>query len=279
MLKNVGLVIRPNPPAEAQELFEEFEKSLQKLGVGVWRGNIPDGGELSRVVYELDLIFAFGGDGTILSTAKTAAAAGVPVAGVDFGRLGFLAELDPKTALSKVPAFVQGEHWVEQRAMLRAEIVRQNQVVGEYLALNDIVVGRAYLSGVIDVVVNIDGTDVTTYIGDGVIVSTATGSTAYSLAVGGPVIAPTMRVIEVSAIAPHLSLLGHLIVPETSVIRLHVGTRKGASVTIDGSPDQTIEDKDIFMVRSAPHNAHFARLQSKQYFYNTLATRLRRGDR
>jgi NAD+ kinase len=201
----------------------------------------------------------------------------VPITGVDFGRFGFLAELDPATALEKVPAFVEGRHWLEERAMLKAQLVRNGAVLGEYLGLNDIVVGRSFLSGVIDVKLDVDGTALTTYIGDGVIVSTATGSTAYSLATGGPVIAPTMRAMAISAIAPHLSLLGHLIVPETSTVTLYVGTRKGASVTIDGQPDFSIQDKDMINITKAPNVAYFARLQPKQYFYDTLANRLRRG--
>ncbi|HEX2916687.1 MAG TPA: NAD(+)/NADH kinase [Chloroflexia bacterium] len=277
VLKNVGVVLRPNPPQEADELSRAFTHELEGHGVNVWRGTVPDSGEFEKKVKELDLVFVFGGDGTILHAAKIAAYHGVPITGVDFGRFGFLAELDPRTALDKVPDFVHGKHWLEERAMLKAQLVRHNNVVGEYLALNDIVVGRSFLSGVIDVKLDVDGSAITTYIGDGLIVSTATGSTAYLLATGGPVIAPTMRVIAISAIAPHLSHLSHLIVPESSVVTLYVGTRKGASVTIDGQPDFSILDKDVLNVSNAPHVAYFARLQPKSYFYATLATRLRRG--
>ncbi len=277
MLKKVGLVLRPSPPKEADDLATAFGQEFSKAGVEVWRGIAPDTGEFMKVVQDFDLVFAFGGDGTILHAAKTAAAHGVPIVGVDFGRFGFLAELNPKTALAQVPLFVKGDFWLEERAMLKATLLRQGQAVGEYIALNDIVVGRAFLSGVIDVKLEVDGSAVTTYIGDGVIVSTATGSTAYSLATGGPVIAPTMRTIAISAIAPHLSLLGHLLVPETATVTMYVGTRKGASVTIDGQPDFSIEDKDVLNVSNAPHVAYFARVQPKHYFYQTLADRLRRA--
>ena len=276
-LKKVGLVLRPSPPKEADDLASAFAKEFNRAGVETWRGEAPDTGEFTQVVSQLDLVFAFGGDGTILQAAKIAAAHGIPIIGVDFGRFGFLAELDPKTALEQVPLFVSGQYWLEERAMLKASLFRHEQLVGEYIALNDIVVGRSFLSGVIDVQLDIDGSAVTTYIGDGVIVSTATGSTAYLLATGGPVIAPTMRAIAISAIAPHLSLLGHLVVPETSTITLYVGTRKGASVTIDGQPDFSIQDQDVLHVTSAPHVAYFARVQPKHYFYQTLADRLRRA--
>lgn len=277
MIKKVAVVIRPAPPQAADELANAVCSRLSKEGVEVWRGIVPDSGEFAKVVPEMDLVFAFGGDGTILHAAKTSAAHGVPIVGVDFGRFGFLAELDPAETLEKISQFARGEYWLEERAMLKAEIVRHNEVVGEYQALNDIVVGRAFLSGVIDVRLDINGEHVTTYIGDGVIVGTATGSTAYNLAVNGPVIDPTMKAILISAIAPHLSLLGHLIVPQTSVVSLYVGTRKGASVTIDGLPDFSIEDKDVLNVTSGPHVAYFARLQPQSYFYSTLANRLRRG--
>lgn len=277
MIKNVGVVLRPAPPKAAEELAAAVCQKLQQEGVKVWNGIVPDNGEFAQRVPEMDLVFAFGGDGTILHAAKIAAAHGVPITGVDFGRFGFLAELEPGTTLEKISAFVNGEHWLEERAMLQAQLVRHGEVIGDYVALNDIVVGRSFLSGVIDVKLDVDGSSVTTYIGDGVIVSTATGSTAYNLAVGGPVVAPTMPVMVVSAIAPHLSHLGHLIVPESSTVTLYVGTRKGASVTIDGQPDFSIEDKDMLNISTAPHVAYFARVQPKHYFYETLATRLRRG--
>jgi len=277
VLKKVAVVLRPAPPPAAEELANAVCQRLAKDGVEVWRSIVPDNGEFAKAVAEVDLVFAFGGDGTILNAAKTAAVHKVPIVGVDFGRFGFLAELAPAETLEKISAFVRGEHWVEERAMLRAELVRGGEILGEYLALNDIVVGRSFLSGVIDVRLDVNGEHVTTYIGDGVIASTATGSTAYNLAMGGPVIAPTMRAIVITAIAPHLSFLGHLIVPETSTVSLYVGTRKGAAVTIDGQPDFSIEDKDMLNITNAPHVSYFARLQPQSYFYTTLANRLRRG--
>ncbi len=276
-MKTVAVVSRPNPPQAARDLADEVEKLLGREGIKVWRGMVPDTGAYAKVLEECDLVFALGGDGTILHAANLASAHRVPIVGVDFGRFGFLAELSPNEALQKIPSFVHGEYWLEERALLRAEHLRQGEKVGEYQALNDIVVGRAYLSGVIDVQLEVNGEYVTTYIGDGLVVSTATGSTAYNLATNGPVMDPSLRAIVLAAIAPHLSHLGHLVVPRTSSITLYVGTRKGASVTIDGQPDFSIEDKDILNVTCSPNSAYFARIQSKTYFYQTLANRLRRG--
>lgn len=276
-MNQVAVVSRPAPPQAAQELADAVVAKFEKEGVKVWRGIVPDGGEFASVVEEMDMVFALGGDGTILHAGKIAAAVHVPIVGVDFGRFGFLAELSPAETLAKLPMFIRGEHWLEERQMLQTEIMRHDQKVGQYQALNDIVVGRDNLSGVIDVRLDINDEHVTTFIGDGIIVSTATGSTAYNLATGGPVVAPTMRAIIVSAIAPHLSHLGHLIVSETDTVRLYVGTRKGASVTIDGQPDFSIQDQDVLNISNGPHVAYFARVQSKTYFYKTLATRLRRG--
>lgn len=276
-MKQVAVVSRPAPPPAAQELADAMERLLVQAGVKVWRGIVPDNGEFSRAVGECEMVFALGGDGTILQAANIASVHRVPIVGVDFGRFGFLAEISPQDTLANLPRFVHGEHWVEERAMLQAELLRNEEKVGQFQALNDIVVGRAFLSGVIEVMLKIDGEYVTTYIGDGLIVSTATGSTAYNLATNGPVLAPELRAIVLAAIAPHLSLLGHLVVPRTSIITLHVGTRKGASVTIDGQPDFQIEDKDVLTVTNSPNSAYFARLQSKTYFYQNLANRLRRG--
>jgi NAD+ kinase len=254
-----------------------MERQLIREGVKVWRGIVPDGDEFASRVGECELVFVLGGDGTILHAANISAAHNVPIVGVDFGRFGFLAELSREEALDKVTAFVNKEHWLEERAMLQAELIRNGQTVGQFRALNDIVVGRSFLSGVIDVQLKIDDEYVTTYISDGLIISTATGSTAYNLATGGPVLTPNMRVMVISAIAPHLSHLGHLVVPRSSTITLYVGTRKGASVTIDGQPDFQIEDKDVLNVTVSPHTALFARIQPRTYFYKSLANRLRRG--
>jgi NAD+ kinase len=277
VIKKVAVVLRPAPPQPAEDLANAVCALLNSQGVTIWRGIVPDSGAFDKILSEVELVFAFGGDGTILHAAKLASDHGVPIVGVDFGRLGFLAELNPNEALEKMSSFIHGDYWLEERAMLKAELMRGGELIGEYLALNDIVIGRSFLSGVIEVRLDVNDEHVTTYIGDGVIVSTATGSTAYSLAVGGPVIAPTMRTISTSAIAPHLSHLGHLLMPETAKVSLYVGTRKGASVTIDGQPDFSIEDKDVLNITTAPQVAYFARGQSKAYFYTTLANRLRRG--
>jgi len=276
-VRQMVVVSRPAPPPEAQELADGVERLLVREGINVWRGIVPDEGEYAKRMSDCELVFVLGGDGTILHAANLAAANGVPIVGVDFGRFGFLAELSREEALDKIPAFIRGEHWVEQRVMLRAEHIRGGEVLGQYQALNDIVLGRSYLSGIIDVQLVIDNEYVTTYFGDGLIVSTATGSTAYNLAAGGPVLAPNMGAIVLSALAPHLTHLSHLLVPRDSSITLHVGTRKGASVTVDGQPDFQIQDKDMLRVTLAPFTAGFAHLQDKTYFYKTLANRLRRG--
>lgn len=276
-MKQVAVVSRPAPTLVAQELADGVVAKFEKDGVKVWRGIVPDSGDFASAVSEMDMVFALGGDGTILHAGKIAAASHVPIVGVDFGRFGFLAELNPSETLAKLPLFIKGDFWLEERQMLQAEILRHGEIVGVYQALNDIVVGRDNLSGVIDVRLGINEEHVTTYIGDGVVVSTATGSTAYNLATGGPVVSPTMRAVIISAIAPHLSHLGHLVVSESDVVHLYVGTRKGASVTIDGQPDFSIEDQDILNISNGPHVAYFARVQSKSYFYKTLANRLRRG--
>lgn len=274
----MAVVSRPALPEKAQELADAVERLLVQEGVKVWRGIVPDSsGAFAKALPSCELVFVLGGDGTILHVANIAAAHRVPVVGVDFGRFGFLAELTPAETLDKIPAFLRNEHWLEERAMLQAELIRQGERVGLYEALNDIVVGRSFLSGVIDVQLKVDGEYVTTYIGDGLVVSTATGSTAYNLATGGPVLDPRMRSMILSPIAPHLTHLEHLVMPSTSNIALYVGTRKGASVTIDGQPDFQIEDKDVLNVTVSPHSAYFARVQHKIYFYKTLANRLRRG--
>ena len=276
-VRNAGIVTRPAPPPEAQELADKVSAELQKKGVGVWRGVVPDEGEFIRSVPDLDLVFAFGGDGTILHVAKAGSVCGVPVVGVDFGRFGFLAELSQEETLDSLPRFLKGDFWVEERAMLVADVMRHGESVKSEVALNDVVVGRNSLGGVIEVTVLGEDEYITTYVGDGVIIATATGSTAYNIAAGGPILHPTLRNMVVTPIAPHLTHLRATVLPEDQRVSLRVGTRNGGKVGFDGSVEFTLEDQDVLNIRVSPEVSYFARIQPKTYFYKTLTDRLRRG--
>jgi NAD+ kinase len=226
----------------------------------------------------LDLIFTFGGDGTILRAARYAAPLGVPLVGVNLGRVGFLTELNPWQVQDRLPLFLEGRYWRETRAMLRAELWRGGEMVSPFLALNDFVVARAALSRVVNCTLNVNGHRVTTYVADGVIVATPTGSTAYSMAAGGPILHPELQSIVVTPIAPYLTVIRSLVLPNDNKIDLHIETDDESFLTVDGQVHVPMRDHDIVSITTSPHPCLFARVQDHTYFSSTLVNRLRRSE-
>ena len=161
--------------------------------------------------------------------------------------------------------------------MLRAEARRGGNTFGEYEALNDVVISRGSLARLIRADAHIDGGHLVTYAADGVIVATPTGSTAYALAVGGPILPPELHNILVIPIAPHLSLERAIVLSEGAIVDLRVSTDHEAILTVDGQFTLALADGDRVVVRASPYHARFARVQERTYFYKTLMARLRPG--
>jgi NAD+ kinase len=202
---------------------------------------------------------------------------GVPIVGLNMGRLGFLSELTPDDWREKLPRILTGDFWVEERMMLHAKALRGGTAFDEYQALNDVVISRGSLARIIRADTHIDGGHLVTYAADGVIVATPTGSTAYALAVGGPIMPPELHNILVIPIAPHLSLERAIVLSEGAVVDLHISTDHEAILTVDGQFALALADGDQVIVRASPHQARFARVQERTYFYKTLMARLRPG--
>jgi NAD+ kinase len=226
----------------------------------------------------LDMIFTFGGDGTILRAARIAAPLGVPLMGVNLGRVGFLTEMNPWQVQERIDLFREGKYWLERRAMLRAVLLRDSTEVGSFVALNDVVASRAALSRVVHCTLSANGHKVTTYVADGVIVATPTGSTAYSMAAGGPIMHPELRSIIVTPIAPYLTIVKSLVLPDDNVLDLHIDTDDEAFLTVDGQTHVPLRDGDTVRVTISPDPCLFARVQDKAYFSATLVNRLRRAE-
>jgi NAD+ kinase len=277
----VGILHHPRIP-DSQPLARAIGDSVERLGLTAWLGSAWDEESLRRQAAELDLLITLGGDGTLLRAARLGSPYGVLLLGVNLGQLGFLAELTPAEVASALPGILEGHYWVEERLMLRGR-VQKSQVKSQtsnvksadcFDALNDIVVGRGSLSRTVRVEARIDGDYLTTYVADGVIVATPTGSTAYSLAAGGPILEPELQNLLLTPIAPHLTVVHSLVLPATAEVTLRVSTDHPASVTIDGQIDLPLEDGDTVIVTASPHVSRFVRLQPKAYFYRTLLERL-----
>lgn len=275
-MKNFLLLYHPKLPRSLL-LAQDWAARLDALGghatvVSAW--NDP---EIARCVPDNDLAVTLGGDGTILRAARLCAPFRVPILGIKMGRVGFLSEIEPEQFDAR--AVIDNAYWIEERTMLHATCTRDGTPVGNFEALNDVVVGRGALARVIRLATMIDGDYLSTFVADGAIVATATGSTAYVFAAGGPILAPEVKTLVLVPIAPYLSQIRSLVLPEGSHVVFRLETDHRAILTIDGQTDIELEDGDQITVAASANIARFARMQPRTYFYRTLVGRLReRGN-
>ncbi len=279
LMKRLGLFYHPHKE-RALELTDQWREQIMARGApapliaSAW-----DEKDASRACEQVDLVLTLGGDGTLLRAVRYAAPFGVAAIGVKLGHVGFLSGLDPDEFQLYLERLLQGEYWIEERSMVQAHLQRAGRRIGTYEGINDVVVSRGKLARVIRVEVAIDGEPLDEFAVDGVIVSTATGSTAYSLAAGGPILAPTVREMLLTLISPYLSPIHSLVVPEGAQVALQVNSPIPAILTIDGQQDVELEIGDVVETETGPHIARFARLDRQTYFYRTLLDRLReKGD-
>jgi NAD+ kinase len=273
-VKKFGLLYHPKLP-QSLALAKEMAHHVGGRGVSPWLGSAWDEEEVARHVGDFDLLITLGGDGTILRAARIAAQHSVPILGLNLGRVGFLAEIEVGDWPEKLQRVLAGEYWLEERVMLRAELWRGGNVLGDFEALNDVVIGRASFARAVRLATYIDGSYLTTYTADGLIVATATGSTAYALAVGGPILPPELRNILLIPVASYLSLDRAIVLSEGAKVEIEVSTDHRAILTIDGQIHKEVEDADRVAVGASPHHCRFVRLQDRAYFYHNLMKRLR----
>ena len=221
-----------------------------------------------------DMVVALGGDGWMLHTARLTAAAGVPVLGVNLGRLGFLAEVQPDEWRGVFERVRDGDYWIEQRMMLQADLWRGDQHRLAFEVLNEVVVSRGAVVRPVRLETHIDGGLLTTYVADGLIIATPTGSTAYALAVGGPILPPELKNILLIPVGPHLSMDRAIVLARGSSVTVVARTEHQAVISGDGAIEEPIQDGDRVVVEASPHVARFVRVQEPSYFYRTLMARM-----
>jgi len=274
-MKSFLLLHHPKLP-QSLEFAQRWLIDLEKLGARVTLLSAWDEPAIVKNSQGADLAITLGGDGTLLRVARACAPLRIPILGVNFGRIGFLSEIMPEDFDPRI--LIEGKYWIEERMMLHALCARDGHGMGEFEALNDVVVGRGKLARVIRLATSIDGEYVKTFVADGAIVATATGSTAYGSAAGGPILAPEVKTLVLIPIAPYLSQLKSLVLPEGSRVFFRLETDHNAILTIDGQIDVELQNGDEILVEASKHVAGFARLQARTYFYCTLVDRLRERD-
>ncbi len=278
---DVGILHHPKKP-ESLELAAQIEHFLHEHGVTTtWRSSAWDATEIREKLPEADLLITLGGDGTMLRAARLGAAYDVPMLGVKMGRLGFLAEVFPQDWQEPLHKMLMGHYWVEERLMVRVRVERcspdgsERVVRCEHDALNDVVLSRGSLARIVQVSASLEGGYLTTFTCDGLIVSTATGSTAYALAAGGPILPPELRNILVIPVAPHMSMDRSIVLAEGAEIRLRAYSDHTAMLTVDGQFEVEVDDSDEVIVVGSPYLARFIRTRSRSYFYQSLMEKLK----
>jgi NAD+ kinase len=226
----------------------------------------------------LNFVVVLGGDGTLLSAARSMAKVGIPVLGVNLGSLGFLTEVPLEELYPTLQGIEEGGCNVETRSMVHCEVLRKDSLVASYDALNDIVVGKGTISRLNHCDVYIDGAFVSVYKADSLIVSTPTGSTAYCLAAGGPILMPSVGAFVVTPVAAHSLTHRPLVVPDTSKIEIVVNTGiDEAYLSVDGQVGMPMHDGDRVACRKSEHQVKLLRIQGT--FFDVLRAKLKWGQR
>jgi NAD+ kinase len=226
---------------------------------------------------DLNFVIVLGGDGTLLSAARAVAKAGIPVLGVNLGSLGFLTEVPLEDLYPTLESIEQSCCNVEARSMVHCEVIRKDACVGTYDGLNDVVVGKGNIARLNHCDVSIDGVFVSSYQADSLIVSTATGSTAYSLAAGGPILMPSVDAFVVTPVSEHSLTHRPLVVRDTSKIEIIVKTEDEAYLSIDGQIGMPVFDGDRVCCHKSQYQVKL--LHTQGTFFDVLRTKLKWGQR
>ena len=283
--KTAAIIARPDRPQVAQilrGLFTWLNEHGYKVIVDVETAKYTNGQEVvpraEMASKPLDLVIVLGGDGTLLSAARVTAAVDVPLLGVNLGSLGFLTEVPLQSLYTMLEAIAQGRAAVEHRSLMQVQLLRGDTVRGDYLVFNDAVVNKTALARLNTYELCIDKVFVASYRADGMIVATPTGSTAYSLSAGGPVLMPSVNAFVITPVAPHSLTHRPLVVPDSVEIEILLRSEEEvAYLSLDGQPGLDLRDGDRVCCRRSEHQVNLFRTGAD--FFHVLRTKLKWGER
>ena len=285
-MTRVGIVAKVDRP-EAREIVPRLVEWLTDRGKQVLLeketaeliANPKTAVRKSDLPAQADLLVVLGGDGTLLSMARLVGDLGVPILGVNLGGLGFLTATTEAELFPTLDALFRGEMMVEDRMMLAAQVFRQDERLTEYVALNDVVITKSAMSRIITLAVSVEGQYATGYRADGLIVSTPTGSTAYSLSAGGPIVFPTMEAVVLTPICSHTLTNRPIVLPANLRIEITLLTeQQEVMLTLDGQVGVALKERDIVQVRQASPRIRLVR-DPRRHFFSVLRTKLKWGER
>jgi NAD+ kinase len=275
-LKRISILAHPLRP-QTYPVAEQIAASLRRRNcdVSVFTNWTHD--DAAKAVSDCGMVVAIGGDGAMLRAARVSAPMQVPVLGVNMGQLGFLTEIrDPDDWDAQFERILQGDFWIENRMMLNVRIMRRGEVIAVEDALNDVVVSGSVVGRMIQLETFIDSDWTTTYHADALVIASATGSTAYALACGGPILPPELNNILIVPAAPHLSMDRPIVLSEGANVEVRPSSMNRSDIVVnaDGIRVRQLENGDLVRIQASEHQARFVRLRSRNYFYRSLLDRL-----
>lgn len=283
-MKKIGIICKTGTP-EPSEILQELLPWLRQKGCETYldietaSGLNVEGYHRSDIPSLSDMIVVLGGDGTMLTVCRLVGDKGVPILGVNIGGLGFLTEVHREELYDILDRVFSEGCPVEERIMLTAHVYRNNDCVAEYVVMNDVVVNKGALARIMDIETYINHVYVTTFKADGTIVSTPTGSTAYALSAGGPILYPTLNCIVLAPICPHTLTNRPIVLPDDVLIELILRSRtEDVFLTLDGQVVFPLKVGDTIKVEKSPFKTRLMTPCGKDYF-QILRTKLKWGER
>jgi NAD+ kinase len=273
-LKRIGITVNANKP-KAYEIAGKLLQLLEEKGATVYlesdiarqQGRPEIALNFAVFPHKIDLVFVLGGDGTLLGAARQFAPFHLPLLGINVGYLGFLSEAEPEHLATVVQRVLKGDYGIEQRLMLETELVRAGEVIERGIALNDVGIAKGSFGRMITCKVAMDEMYLATYAGDGLIISTPTGSTAYSLSCGGPIVYPELQMLLLTPICPHTLTSRPLVLPAESILEVQVSAvHHEISMTIDGQLGYILKAGDCVKVRRAKYHTLLIKWQERSFF-------------
>lgn len=285
-IKRVGVIVKPNHD-EAWKTACELTEWLEKRGITVvGKPRVYDESlkecDIDSVTddefgSESDLIVVLGGDGTMISTARLVGDADVLVIGVNYGSLGYLTDFRIEEMFPAIEAIFRGEYEIDRRVMLHAEHWRGDEMIAKGRVLNDVVINKAALARIIEIDVSLNGLAVNSFRADGLIVSTPTGSTAYNLSAGGPIIYPSMNAVVLTPICPFTLTNRPIVIPDTAIVELNLkNDNEGVVLTLDGQIGYTMKADDRVRIRKSRTTFNLVQPPNRNYF-DVLRNKLKWG--